>query len=123
MFVLPQKIHSGLCIRETLGTAHANLDIILASTVRYASFAITYYPNTETDLLHHEGHERPDSDYESVLDSIGRGQDAFINDIANESYTEMLNGTPGSLAAKRRIMKAPEKQLETLMDLSKNVIF
>ena len=83
---------------EHLRTAHVNLDIILASTVRYTSSAITYHKDTETDLLHHEGHERPDSDYESDLDSTGRGHDAFTDDIANESDTEMLNGTQGSLA-------------------------
>ena len=82
-------------------TAHANLDIILASTVRYASSAITYRMDTETDLLHHEGQKRPDSDYESDLDSTGRGHDAFTDDIANESDTEMLNGTPGSLASQQ----------------------
>ena len=84
-----------------LRTAHANLDIILASTVRYTSSAITYHKDTETDLLHHEGHERPDSDYESDLDSTGRGHDAFTDDIAKESDTEMLNGTPGSLAGQQ----------------------
>ena len=81
-----------------LRTSQANLDIILTSTVRYTSSAITYHKDTETDLLHHEGHERPDSNHQSDLDSTGRGQEAFIDDIANESDTEMLNGTPGSLA-------------------------
>ena len=52
--------------------------------------------------MHHEGHECPDSDYESDLDSSGRDYDAFIDDIANESDTEMLSGTPGSLAGKQR---------------------
>ena len=51
--------------------------------------------------MHHAGHERPDSDYESDVDSTGRGHDAFINNIANESDTEMLNGTPGSLAGQQ----------------------
>ena len=83
--------------KKHLRTGHANLDIILASTVRYTSSAITYYKDTETDLLHHEGHECPDSNYESNLDSTRRGHDAFSDNIANESDTEMLNGTPGSL--------------------------
>ena len=34
-----------------LRTAHANLDIVLASTVRYTN------RDAETDLLHHEGQE------------------------------------------------------------------
>ena len=79
-----------------LRTAHANLDIILASSVRYTSSAITYNNDAETDQLDHEGHERADSDDESDPDSTGRGQDAF-----NESDTEMLNGTPGPLAGKQ----------------------
>ena len=51
--------------------------------------------------MHHEGHQRPDSDYESDPDSSGRDYDAFIDDIATESDTEMLSGTPGSLASKQ----------------------
>jgi len=82
-------------------TAHANLDIILASTVRYTSSAITYNNDTETDQLHHEGHERPDSDYESDPDSTGHEHDPFNDDTPNESDTEILNGTPGSSAGKQ----------------------
>ena len=81
-------------------TAHANLDIILAYTLRYTTSAITYNIDTEADLLHHEGHEGPVSDYESCPDSSGRDHDAFIDDIADESDTEMLSGSPGSLAGK-----------------------
>ena len=73
----------------------ANLDIILGSTVRYTSSGITYNNDTETHQLHHEGQERPDSDYESDPDSTGREHNSF-----NESDTEMLNGTPGPLAGK-----------------------
>ena len=87
--------------KKHLRTAHANLDIILASTVRYISSLITYHKDMETDLLPHEGHKRPDSDCESDLDSTGRGHDAFIDDIANESDNEMLNGTPVSLAGQQ----------------------
>ena len=86
---------------KDLRTGHANLDIILASTVQYTSSAITYHKDTKTDLLHHEGHEHPDSDYQSDLDSTGRGHDAFIDDIAHESDTEILRGTPGSLAGQQ----------------------
>ena len=86
--------------KKHLRTAHANLDIILASTVRYTSSAIAYNNDTETDLLHQEEHERRDSDYESDPDSARRENDAFNDDIANTSDTEIPNGTPGSLAGK-----------------------
>ena len=84
-----------------LQTAHANLDIILASSVRYTLSAITYNNDMEADLLHHEAHQRPDSDYESDPDSSGRDHDGYIDNIANESDTGMLSGTPGSLAGKQ----------------------
>ena len=57
---------------------------------------ITYKNDTETDQLHHERHERPDSDYESDPDSTGREHDALT-----ECDTEMLNGTSGPLAGKQ----------------------
>ena len=51
--------------------------------------------------MHHEGHKRPDSDYESDSDSTGHGHHTFIIDIATESDTERLNGTAGLLASKQ----------------------
>ena len=83
-----------------LRTAHSNLDIILASTVRYTSSAIAYNNDTETELLHQEGHQRRDSYYESDPDSAGPEYDAFNDDIANASHTEIPKSTPGSLAGK-----------------------
>ena len=83
-----------------LRTAHANLDIILASTVRYTSSAIAYNNDTDIDLLHQEGHERRDSVYESDPDSARREHDAFNDNITNASDTEIPNGTPGWLAGK-----------------------
>ena len=83
----------------------------LASTVRYTSSAITYHKDTETDLLHHEGHERPDSDYESDLESTGHGYDALIDDIPNKTDTEMLNGTPGSLAGQETYYEGSEEAI------------
>ena len=77
-----------------LRTAHANQDIILASTIRYTSSAIAYHNDTETDLLHQEGYERRDSDYESDPDSARRDHDAFNDDIANASDTEIHNRIP-----------------------------
>src|ERR1700761_9051997 len=85
---------------KRLRTAHDNLDIILAATVQYTSSTIAYNNDTETDLLHKEGHERQDSDSESDPDSAGGEDDAFNDDIANASDTEIPNGTPGSLAGK-----------------------
>ena len=85
---------------EHLRTAHANLDIILAPTLRYTPSVITYNIDTEGDLLCQEGHERPDSDYQSDPESSRRDHDGFIHDIANETHTEMHSGTPGSLAGK-----------------------
>ena len=81
-------------------TAHANLDIILASTVRYTLSAIAYNNDTETDLLHREGHQCRDSDYESDSDSARHEHDAFNDNIGNASHTEIPNGTAGSLAGK-----------------------
>ena len=85
---------------KQLRTAYANLDIMLASTIRYTSSAIAYHNDTETDLLHQEGHERRNSDYKSDPDSAGREDDAFNDDIANASDTEIPNSTPGLLADK-----------------------
>ena len=96
-----KKYTQASAYEKHLRTAHANLDIILSSTVRYTPSAMTYNNNTEADLLHHEGHERPDSDPESDPDYSGRDHDAFIDDIAKESDPEMLSGTPGSIAGKQ----------------------
>ena len=74
-----------------LRTAHANLDIVLASTVRYTN------NNQETDLLHHEEQERLDSDYESEPEPTGHELDAYTDDIAHESDTEILGNSSASL--------------------------
>ena len=83
-----------------LRTAHANLDIILASSVQYTSSTIAYNNDTETDLLYQEGHESRDSDYESDPDSAIHEHNAFNDDIANASDTEISNNSPGSFACK-----------------------
>ena len=49
--------------------------------------------------MHQAGHERWDSDYESDPDSARREHEAFNDDIANASDTEIPNSTPGSLAS------------------------
>ena len=78
-----------------LRTAHANLDIVLASTVRYTN------SDAETDLLHHEGQERLDSDYESEPEPTGRELDAYTDDIAHESDTKILGDSTSSLPARQ----------------------
>ena len=80
-----------------LRTAHAKLDIVLASTVRYASPA-NYITDTETSLLHHplvSGH--PDSDYEFDLDPTEYERD---DDVVQESDTEETNDAAPSPADK-----------------------
>ena len=78
-----------------LRTAHATLDIVLASTVRYTN------SDAETDLLHHKGQERLDSDYESEPEPTGRELDAYTNNIAPESDTEILGNSTSSLPARQ----------------------
>ena len=70
--------------KKHLRTADPNLDIVLASTVRYTN------SDAETDLLHHEGQERLDSDYESEPEPTGHELDGYTDDIAHESDTEIL---------------------------------
>jgi len=72
-----------------LRNAHANLDIILASTIQVAS-SPTKNVNKGSDILRHEGHLRLDSDYESDPHPTGRENGAF-DDISHESDTEILN--------------------------------
>ena len=62
---------------------------------------ITYNDDTETHLLHHEGHPGPDSDYDSDPDSTGPDQTAIIDKIANRSQSQMANGPQGLLVGKQ----------------------
>ena len=95
-----KKYNQAGAYEKHVQTAYTNLDIIVLSTVRYISSVIAYNNDTETDLLHQEGHELRFSDYKSDPDSAGREHDAFNDDIANGSDTQIPNGTPGSLAGK-----------------------
>ena len=106
-----------------LRTALANQNNILASMVRYTPSAIIYNNDRETDLLYYKEHERPDSAYKTDLDSTGGDHDLFINDITNDSNSEIPNGTPGSLAGKQTPYEGPEKPVGNDMDLSMNAIF
>ena len=67
---------------------HANLDILLASTIQYCSTAIN--KDNKSDIKHLDGHQGADSDYESDPEPTGYEYDAF-NDIGHESDTEILN--------------------------------
>ena len=84
-----------------LRTAHANLDIVLASTVRYTNI------DAETNLLHDEGQERLDSDYQSEPEPNGCELDAYMDDIAHESNTEIVgDSTPSILATQEHFERA-----------------
>jgi len=99
-----------------LRTGHANLDIVLRSTVGYPSSG-DIINHGETSILHNpEARELQDSDYESDTDPTGHELDAFT---AHESDTETPDDSTSSLPADWSIIHALEKQLETSTDLSK----
>jgi hypothetical protein len=89
-----------------LRIAHANLDIVLASTIRHAP-SVDPINDTETDLCLHPGfgvneeNERPDSDYESNPDPAGCDADALIDDVAHESDAEILNHNTSATASRQ----------------------
>jgi len=114
-FCRRKYIRSG-AYEKHLRTVHSNLDIVLASTLGYASSGdITN--DVETSILHHpEARERLDSDYESDPDPTGQELDAFA---AHQSDTEIPDDSTSCHPADRSIIPAPVKQLETSTDLSK----
>ena len=82
-----QKYTQAAAYEKHLRTTHANLNIVLASTIRYPSSA-SHVLSTEAD----EVRERPDSDYESDPEPTGREHDVLSCDVY-ESDTEVLNNT------------------------------
>jgi len=81
-------IRSG-AYEKQLQTAHASLDIVLASTVQYN--------NIHTgELLNAHASECQDSDYESDTGPAGLEPDAFCPDIAYESDAEVFHTTSAS---------------------------
>jgi len=78
--------------------AHANLDIVLASTIKYAFSPTTNY-NKGSNILPNEGHLRLESDYESDPDPTGHAYGTF-DDISHKSDTEILNETASPLPSK-----------------------
>jgi len=88
-----------------LRNAHANLDILLESIIKYASSPTTNN-NKGSNILPHEGHLRLDSDYESDSDPTGHAYGAFDN-ISHELDTEILKETASPLPSKPMLMKGP----------------
>ena len=73
---------------------HANLDIVLPSTVGDTSSG-DIINDVEKSILHHpEASELQDSDYESIPDPTGHELDAFT---AHESHTEIPDDSTSSL--------------------------
>jgi len=84
-----------------LRTAHASLDIVLASTVQYNTI--------QTDeLLNPDASERQDSDNESDPGPAGLEPDAFCPDIVYESDAEVLD-TTSACAGKQNDFEGAEK--------------
>jgi len=96
-FCRRKYIRSGACEKH-LRTAHANLDIVLASTVGYPSSGDTIN-DVETSILHHpEASELQDSDYESDPDPTGHELNAFT---AYQSDTEIPDDSTSSLPSRQ----------------------
>jgi len=96
-FCRRKYIRSG-AYEKHLGTAHPNLDIVLASTVGYPSSGDSIN-DVETSILHHpEGSELQDSDYQSDPDPTGHELDAFT---AHESETDIPDDSTSSLPGRQ----------------------
>jgi len=92
-----------------LRNVHATLDIVLASTIKYASSPTTN--NTKgSNILPHEGHLRLDSDYESDPDPTGHAYGAF-DDISHDYDTEILNETVSPLHSKAMLYEGASESI------------
>jgi len=89
--------------------AHTNLDIVLVSTIKYASSPTTNN-NKGSNLLPHEGHLRLDSDYESDPDPTGHADGAF-HDISHESDTEILKETVSPLPSSQMLYEGAAESI------------
>jgi len=77
-----------------LRTAHAGLDIVLASTIQYI--------NIEPSVLHnHDARGRQDSDNESDPGRAGLESDQFCRDTSYEADTEVCNDATSACAGKQ----------------------
>jgi len=90
-----RKYSQSRAYEKHLRNAHANLDIFLASTIKYA-FSLTTNHNRGSNILPPEGYLRLDSDYESDPDPTGHAYGAF-DDTSHKSDTEILNETASPL--------------------------
>jgi len=96
-FCRRKYIQSG-AYKKQLPTAHANLDIVLASTVGYPSSG-DIINDVETSIVHHpEASEIQDSHYESDPDPTGHELDAFA---AHESDTGIPDDSTSSLPGRQ----------------------
>jgi len=77
---------------------HANLDIVLASTIKYASSPTTN-DNKGSNILPHKGHLCLDSKCKSDPDPTGHSFSA-LDDIRKESDTEIFNETASPIPSK-----------------------
>jgi len=81
-----------------LRTAHANLEIVLVSTIGYPSSG-GIIKDVETSILHHpEASELQDSDYESDPDHTGHELDPLTD---HESDTEIQDDSTSSLPGRQ----------------------
>jgi len=96
-FCRRKYIRSGV-YENHLRTAHANLDIVLGSTVGYPSSG-DIINDVETSILHHpEASELQDSDYESDPAPTGHELGPFT---AHESDTEIPDDSTSSLPGRQ----------------------
>ena len=82
-----------------LETAHAKLDIVLASSVRNTSLANSV-TDWETSLHRLEANGHPDSDYESDPNLTRYERDEFSDAVVHESGAEKRNDASSPPAAK-----------------------
>ena len=95
-FCRGKYIRSG-AFENHLRTVHANLDLVLVSTLRYPSSGDNIN-NVERSILHHpEASELQDSNYESDPDPTGHEQDVFT---AHESDTEIADDSTSLLSGR-----------------------
>jgi len=96
-FCRGKYIRSG-AFENHLRTVHANLDLVLVSTIGYPSCG-DIINDVETKILHHpEASELQDSNYESDPDPTGHEQDVFT---AHESDTEIADDSTSSFPGRQ----------------------
>src|SRR5712691_5555680 len=99
---------------KPLRTAHANLDIVLGSWIRYPPTAEARR-DTQPDPLRHTGdnelNELPDSDYESEPDDTGRDPDPFPDDIIYNSDAELLRDSTSAFSSNQMYYPGTAEQI------------